>query len=72
MITEPSAEQLGDKADSLFTVIILASKRARHLNQNGAELLEEYRSHKLVSRSLEEIEKDKITYEKKIETSKWN
>jgi DNA-directed RNA polymerase subunit K/omega len=26
----------------------------------------------LVSRSLEEIEKDKITYEKKIETSKWN
>lgn len=67
MITEPSAEQLVDKADSLYTVIILASKRARHLNENGQELLENYRSHKLVSRSLEEIEKDKINYEKRSE-----
>ncbi|CCU79539.1 DNA-directed RNA polymerase, omega subunit [Halanaerobium saccharolyticum subsp. saccharolyticum DSM 6643] len=67
MITEPSAEQLVDKADSLFTVIILASKRARHLNENGPKLLENYRSEKLVSRSLEEIEKDKITYEKRME-----
>ncbi|TDO87803.1 DNA-directed RNA polymerase subunit omega [Halanaerobium saccharolyticum] len=67
MITEPSAEQLIDKADSLYTVIILASKRARHLNEGGLELMENYRSHKLVSRSLEEIEKDKLTYEKKSE-----
>jgi DNA-directed RNA polymerase subunit omega len=67
MITEPSAEQLIDKADSLYTVIILASKRARHLNEGGPELMENYRSHKLVSRSLEEIEKDKLTYKKKSE-----
>ena len=67
MITEPSAEQLVDKADSLFTVVILASKRARHLNENGTVLLENYRSEKLVSRSLEEIEKDKITYEKRMD-----
>lgn len=65
MITEPSAEQLIGKADSLYTVIILGSKRARHLNQNGPELLENYRSSKLVSKSLEEIEKDKLTYEKR-------
>lgn len=65
MITEPSSEQLVDKADSLFTVIVLASKRARHLNENGPLLLENYRSEKLVSRSLEEIEKNKITYEKR-------
>ena len=65
MITEPSAEQLGDKADSLYTIIILASKRARHLNESGYELLDNYRSHKLVSKSLEEIEKDKLTYEKR-------
>ena len=70
MITEPSAEQLVDKADSLYTVIILAAKRARHLNENGEKLLENYRSHKLVSKSLEEIEKDKITYEKKHEDKK--
>ena len=65
MITEPSAEQLTDKADSLYTVIVLAAKRARHLNENGQELLDKYRSHKLVSKSLEEIEKDALTYEKR-------
>lgn len=65
MITEPSAEELSDKGDSLYTLIILASKRARHLNENGEGLLDNYRSKKLVSRSLEEIEKDKITYRKK-------
>jgi DNA-directed RNA polymerase subunit omega len=65
MITEPSAEQLVDKADSLYTIIILAAKRARHLNEGGPEILENYRSHKLVSKSLEEIEKDKITYVKR-------
>lgn len=65
MITRPSAEQLVDKADSLYTIIVLAAKRARHINESGQELLENYRSHKLVSKSLEEIEKGKITYEKR-------
>ena len=65
MITEPSAEELSDKGDSLYTLIILASKRARHLNENGEGLMDNYRSKKLVSRSLEEIEKGKITYRKK-------
>ncbi|MCC3144767.1 DNA-directed RNA polymerase subunit omega [Halanaerobium sp. Z-7514] len=65
MINEPSAEQLVDKADSLYTVIILAAKRARHLKDGGYELLDEYRSNKVVSKSLEEIEKDKISYQKK-------
>lgn len=65
MITEPSAEELFDKGDSLYTLIILASKRARHLNESGEGLLDDYRSKKLVSRSLEEIEKGKITYRKR-------
>lgn len=65
MITKPSAEQLKDKADSLYTIIILASKRARHLNEGGYELLDKYRSQKPASKSLEEIEKGKITYVKK-------
>lgn len=67
MITEPSAEQLVGKADSLYTVITLAAKRARHLNESKLELLEKYRSHKLVSKSLEEIEKGKIKYQKRTE-----
>ena len=65
MITEPSADQLQDKADSIYTVVILAAKRARHLNVGGSELLSKYKSNKPVSRSLEEIAKGKISYRKK-------
>ncbi|SFL29156.1 DNA-directed RNA polymerase subunit omega [Halanaerobium salsuginis] len=64
MINQPSAEKLSTKADSLYTIIIMAAKRARQLNGNENYLLEKYRSHKIVSRSLEEIEKDKINYRK--------
>ncbi|MGM0602773.1 MAG: DNA-directed RNA polymerase subunit omega [Bacillota bacterium] len=65
MITEPSADQLQDKADSIYTIVILAAKRARHLNVGGNELLSNYKSDKPVSKSLEEIAKGKISYRKK-------
>ncbi|RCW51403.1 MULTISPECIES: DNA-directed RNA polymerase subunit omega [unclassified Halanaerobium] len=65
MITEPSVDQLQDKADSIYTVVILAAKRARHLNMGGRDLLSNYKSNKPVSKSLEEIAKDKISYRKK-------
>lgn len=64
MITEPSAEQLNDKVDSLYTLVILASRRARQLNAGSKRKLEEYRIKKPASMSLQEIEKDKVTYEK--------
>ena len=64
MITEPSAEQLNDKVDSLYTLVILASRRARQLNAGSQRKLEEYRIKKPASMSLQEIEKDKVTYEK--------
>lgn len=60
----PTAESLSDKADSPYTLVVLAAKRARHLNLGGKELLSEYKRIKPVSKSLEEIAADKITYKK--------
>ena len=64
MVTDVSVESLKEKADSPYTLIILAAKRARHLNLGGQELLDEYQGEKPVSKSLEEISADKITYKK--------
>lgn len=66
MITEPSIEELKEDFDSLYTLVILAAKRARHLNVDGDKFLDEYNSKKPVSMSLEEIGASKITYEKNI------
>ena len=64
MVTDVTVESLKEKADSTYTLIILAAKRARHLNIGGKELLEEYKGVKPVSKSLEEIQKGKLTYKK--------
>ncbi|MFW6238238.1 MAG: DNA-directed RNA polymerase subunit omega [Halanaerobiales bacterium] len=65
MITEPSAEKLSDKVDSLYSLVIMAARRARQLNAGADRKLDEYRLEKPVSMSLEEIEKDKVSYRKK-------
>lgn len=64
MITYPSSDKLMEKVDSLYTLIILSSRRARQLNIGGSEILEDYKSKKPVSKSLEEIAAGKITYRK--------
>lgn len=64
MITEPSVEKLDNKADSPYTIVILAAKRARHINLTEKELLDDYNGEKPVTKSLEEIDKGKITYKK--------
>lgn len=64
MITYPSIDKLKDKVDSHYTLVILAARRARQLNVGGNELLEDYKTRKAVSRSLEEIYADKVTYRK--------
>ncbi|MGM0410174.1 MAG: DNA-directed RNA polymerase subunit omega [Bacillota bacterium] len=69
MVTDVTIESLKEKADSTYTLIILAAKRARHLNAGGQELLDEYKGVKPVSKSLEEIQKGKITYKKNSENS---
>lgn len=65
MITYPSHDELMDKVDSPYTLVILAARRARQLNIGGTEIMEDYKSEKPVSKSLEEISKGKITYRKK-------
>lgn len=62
MITYPSIDKIMEKIDSPYTLIILAARRARQLNIGGNELLEEYKSNKPVSMSLEEIAKGKVKY----------
>lgn len=64
MISRPSLNDLKDKADSPFTIVIMAARRARNLNEGGRELLKEYKGRKPVSKSLEEIAADVISYEK--------
>lgn len=64
MITYPSSDKLLKTVDSPYTLIILAARRARQLNIGGNEIMEEYKSRKPVSKSLEEIASGKITYRK--------
>jgi len=64
MIARPSLEDLKDQADSPFTIIVMAAKRARNLNQGGKDLLNNYKGNKPVTKSLEEIQAGKIHYKK--------
>lgn len=51
----PSIDKLLDQVNSKYTMVILSSKRAHELHNNGQPLLEEYKSYKNVGRALEEI-----------------
>lgn len=64
MIARPTLADLKDQADSPFTVIVMAAKRARNLNDGGNDLLDSYRGNKPVTKSLEEIQAGKIHYKK--------
>lgn len=58
---EPSINKLLEKADSRYTLVILAAKRARQLS-DGAHKLVKSESEKPVSVAINEISDDKITY----------
>jgi DNA-directed RNA polymerase subunit omega len=58
----PSIDKLLKKADSKYTLVIAAAKRARMLNE-GAQKLVESKSKKDVSIALEEISAVKIGFE---------
>lgn len=57
----PSFRELAKRGDSRYTLVILASKRAREIVE-GSKPLVETDSVKPVSIALEEIMADKITY----------
>ncbi len=57
----PSINSLLGKADSRYTLVAMAAKRARQLNQDGQKK-EDFDSTKSVSVAIREIEEGKIKY----------
>ncbi|SFB87341.1 DNA-directed RNA polymerase subunit omega [Alkalibacterium subtropicum] len=56
MLLYPSQDDLLNKINSKYSLVILAAKRAKQLhNEDDTQMLEEYKSVKNVGKSLEEI-----------------
>ncbi|MDN4607522.1 DNA-directed RNA polymerase subunit omega [Sporosarcina highlanderae] len=51
----PSVDSLKGKIDSKYTLVTLAAKRAREMQESKNELLHKYTSHKNVGKALEEV-----------------
>lgn len=51
----PSVDSLKGKVDSKYTLVTLAAKRARELQEEQNDLLDTYRSKKTVGMALEEV-----------------
>jgi DNA-directed RNA polymerase subunit omega len=58
----PSIDSLMTKIDSKYSLVSVAAKRARKLQQGEGMHLDKYVSHKQVGKALEEIHADKLTY----------
>lgn len=59
----PSIDQLVDKVGSKYTLVTIASKRARQLRIDNNLQLTKPRAKKFVGQSLEEVITDKIHFE---------
>ncbi len=57
----PSIDKLMNKADSKYTLVVAASKRARRI-QDGAEKLSNIVTNKNVTVALNEISEDKVAF----------
>jgi DNA-directed RNA polymerase subunit omega len=55
MILYPSVDDLLERVDSRYSLIMLASKRAHQLDEGKIELLDQYTSQKNVGKALEEV-----------------
>ncbi|NHN28456.1 DNA-directed RNA polymerase subunit omega [Paenibacillus agricola] len=60
----PSIDELLGKVDSKYSLVVAASKRARHLRDGAKSELRNRKSFKHVGLALEEIYEDLISYEK--------
>ena len=59
----PSIDKLVDRVGSKYTLVTVASKRARQLRENSQMQVEKPRSKKHVGQSLEELIGEKLHYE---------
>lgn len=57
----PSVDKLKSRIDSKYSLVALASKRARQLHEHGDEKLAKYTSAKPVGKALEEIAEGVLT-----------
>ncbi|GAA0358864.1 DNA-directed RNA polymerase subunit omega [Bacillus horti] len=62
----PSIDVLLEKLDSKYTLVSVASRRARQLREKNNLLIEKPRSAKYVGKALEEIVTDKVSFESAI------
>lgn len=60
----PSIDELKKRIDSKYSLVSLAAKRARQLQEGAPEKMEKYVSYKPVGKALEEIASEKLTKEK--------
>ncbi len=58
----PSIDSLLEKIDSKYSLVSVAAKRARIMQQAKDERLPKYVSHKCVGKALEEIYSGDLTY----------
>ena len=65
----PSIDRLMKKAESKYTLVVAASRRARRL-QDGAERLMYVNTNKNVTVALNEISEDKVTFVRTKESGK--
>lgn len=59
----PSIDEIMEKTDSKYTLVVAASRRARLLREGAKTHLEKPQSHKFVGIALEEIYLDHIKIE---------
>lgn len=59
----PSVDALQQKIESKYTLVTLASKRAREMQEVNNPLMPKYKSHKFVGKALEEIAAGVLTKE---------
>ncbi|MCU6795259.1 MULTISPECIES: DNA-directed RNA polymerase subunit omega [Paenibacillus] len=60
----PSIDELLEKVDSKYSLVVAASKRARMLRDGAKSEIRNKKSYKQVGLALEEIYEDLISYEK--------
>lgn len=60
----PSINEIRKKADSRYTLVILAAKRARDIVEGKPPLVEDYDLERPVSIAAQEIAEDYITYKR--------
>jgi DNA-directed RNA polymerase subunit omega len=62
----PSIDNLLTKIDSKYSLVSVAARRARFMQENkGTEALSSYESYKFVGKALEEIYADELVMKKK-------